>query len=316
MTEDYAGPASVEHESPEGNGDEIRRRMLAELPTDQKLDRVVVLFSGGTDSMLTAALAAERFDEVFLVTYHRLGLAGTENSARGAEALANKYGADRIHHEIIDITKLFKHVSYERYLQNLRKHKLFLLSTCGLCKLSMHIRTLIYCEDHGIKHVCDGANKGMNLFPAQMVGVLEIMKDLYADFGISYTNPVYDYEPPADKSLVDREGMGVLKTSLAPVPEPEPESRTKTTGFALMEKGLAPNENVKGSKYDRERQPRCFQFTLFNIFAVKHYLGTDSEEGYRAKTAEFMEDKVEGMRGLLEGYRESGPNSKLGKLVK
>lgn len=316
MTEDEVGQAPVEQGAADGHGDAIRRRMLAELPTDQKLDRVVVLFSGGSDSLLTAALAAERFDEVYLVTYHRLGFSGTENSARGAEALANKYGAGRIHHEIIDITKLFKHVSYERYLHNLRKHKLFLLSTCGLCKLSMHIRTLIYCEDRGIQHVCDGANKGMSLFPAQMVGVLEIMKDLYADFGISYTNPVYDYEPPADKSLVDRAGVGVLKTSLAPVPELDPEGRTKTTGYALMEKGLAPNENVKGSKYDRERQPRCFQFTLFNIFAVKHYLGTDTEEGYRAKTAEFMDSKVEGMRGLLEGYRESGQQSKLGKLVK
>jgi hypothetical protein len=316
MTEDYVGQAPGEPDTAGSDEEGIRRRMLAELPTDRKLDRVVVLFSGGTDSMLTAALAAERFDEVFLVTYHRLGLSGTENSARGAEALANKYGAHRIHHEIIDISKLFKHVSYERYLHNLRKHKLFLLSTCGLCKLSMHIRTLIYCEDHGIEHVCDGANKGMNLFPAQMVGVLELMKELYADFGISYTNPVYDYEPPADKSLVDREGMGVLKTSLAPAPEPAAESRSKTTGFALMEKGLAPNENVKGSKYDRERQPRCFQFTLFNIFAVKHYLGTDSEEGYREKTAEFMGDKIEGMRGLLEDYRESKEISKLGKLVK
>ncbi len=65
------------------------------------------------------------------------------------------------------------------------------LSTCGFCKLAMHVRTLLYCLDNGIKTVADGSNRNMSFFPAQMPEVVLLVRELYKSFGIEYVTPVF-----------------------------------------------------------------------------------------------------------------------------
>ncbi|MFH2203256.1 MAG: 7-cyano-7-deazaguanine synthase [Elusimicrobiota bacterium] len=263
---------------------------------------MVVLFSGGTDSTLAAALAAESGRKIHLVTYDRFGLYSTGNTRRAAQGLSEKFGADKVTHTVLRYDGLFRHASYERYLSNLTRHGFFVLSTCGLCKLAMHIRTIVYCLDHGFKNVCDGANKGMDLFPAQMDCVIDELKKLYARFGIAYTNPVFDYEPPAEDGFLEKDNLALIK----PAQEEPRADGEKTAGRRLRELGLAPADNIKGTAYDRERQPRCFQFILFNVFAKKYYLASHSLEEYREATLGFFRDKISRYAALLLEYRESG----------
>ena len=108
-------------------------------------EEIVVLFSGGTDSTLTAALMAEEFRKVYLITYDRFGLFSITNPKINVEKLKNKFGDNKFTHKVIRLDRLFKFVSYERYLRNFIRYRFFLLSTCGLCKLAMHIRTVIFC---------------------------------------------------------------------------------------------------------------------------------------------------------------------------
>ncbi|WP_372654542.1 hypothetical protein [Halobacteriovorax sp.] len=267
-------------------------------------ESVAILFSGGTDSTLTAALLEKSFKKIHLVTYNRFGFHETDNTALQAKLLKDKYGEQRFLHEILNVDKLFKHISYENYFSNIRKFGLFNLSTCGLCKLSMHVRTIKYCNDHGIKYVADGANQAMSMFPAQMKGVIDELKKMYYHFGITYFNPVFEMDGPEEKGFIEKSSLQLINDLTVPeIEKPlvyDEKRKSFTPGEKLFSLGLAPNPNVKGSKYDRKRQPRCFQFIIFNIFAIKYFLQKHTYEEYRDLTVDFYKSKITSMVKLIE----------------
>jgi len=228
---------------------------------------IVVLYSGGTDSTLTAALMAEEFEKISLVTYDRFGFFSTTNTELNFQKLKSKFSKVKFTHHIIGIDKLSKYVFYEHYLRNFIKHRFFLLSTCGLCKLAMHIRTIVFCLENKISNVCDGANKGMRLFPAQMKRVIEETKKMYAKFGINYMNPVFDFQEPENLDFIDRLQLErVLPVQKEEEEDSTPDPKKMTVGCKLFDLGLMPSENVKGTKLDKKMQARCFQFILFNKY--------------------------------------------------
>ncbi len=274
---------------------------------------IIVLFSGGTDSTLTAALMAERYEKVRLITYSRFGFFSVTNPQINVTKLKNKYGDAVFSHTIINLNKLSKYVFYERYLYNLVKHGFLLLTNCGLCKLAMHVRTVMFCLDNNIKNVCDGANQGMNIFPAQMKDIIQNLYKMYASFGINYTTPVFDFEGPQDIEFVDRLHLeGYLSGDQEK--DITDESKKATTGYKLFELGLMPSENVKGTALDRTMQPRCFQFILFNIFVRWYYFYNHDYEDYKGIISQFYGEKIDYFTQLLHDYVKNGNRSKLHRL--
>lgn len=275
----------------------------------------VLLYSGGTDSTLAACLVADQFEKVSLLTYKRFGLFSVTNPIVNVKTLQDKYGNDKFTHVFIPVDKIFRMVSYERFLFNVLRHGLFLLSTCGLCKLAMHVRTIVYCFDQGISHVCDGANQGMYLFPDQMDSVIRETRDMYAHFGIDYFNPVFEFEGPQDIDFADRlhfERISWLRE------EKDPdylEKKKKTTGYRLYELGIMPSENVKGTSLDRRMQPRCFQFILFNIWLHWYYLADHNYEKYEKDTLRFFKEKIGVFTVLLDEYARLGKKSRLSRNI-
>lgn len=272
--------------------------------------KCVLLYSGGTDSTLAACLLAEKFDEVVLLTFSRFGLFSPGNAALNAEKLRSKYGG-RITHEILPVDGLFKKVSYDLYFRNLLKYGFFLLSTCGLCKLAMHVRAAVYCLDNGIKNLADGANKGMNLFPDQQPGMISMLKEMHSALGINYENPVFDFEGPQDIDFADRFHLERLPGLAAEKDDKFMENKKRTTGYRLFELGMMPSDNVKGTELDRKMQPRCFQFILFNIWLHWYYLPFSGYEKYVAETDVFFGEKIKRFSGMLREYREKGGDGEL-----
>lgn len=274
----------------------------------------VVLFSGGTDSTLTAALAAHEFDRVHLITYVRFGFFSIENSRLNVGKLRNKFGHDKFTHQIIKIDKLSKFVFYERYFMNFFKHRFFLLSNCGLCKLAMHLRSILFCLDNKIGNICDGANKGMDIFPAQMRRVLEEIKKMYKDFSINYTNPVFELEEPQGLDFVEK--LNLVKISPDYKNSDSDKEKDKlTAGYKLFKLGLMPLENVKGTGLDKKMQARCFQLILFNIFVRWYYMYGRSYEQYEQATLVFFKEKIIFFKRLIEEYRNNKEKSKLAQLI-
>ncbi len=280
-----------------------------------KRNETATLFSGGTDSTLTAALMADQFDKIHLITYDRFAFSSVMNPMVNVKKLRDKYGEDKFDFHVIKVEKLTRFVFYERYLHNIRKHGFFLLTICGLCKLAMHVRTVIFCLENGIPNVCDGANQGMHLFPAQMASVIKEYGDMYTRYGITYSNPVFKYEGPQDLDFTDRLR---LERVLSRDKEPAGATATRTantTGRKLYELGLMPSENVKGTELDRKMQPRCFQFILFNVFVHWLYLADHTYDEYQDATVRFYKDKIAAMVAHLDDYVNNGEKSRVAKMI-
>lgn len=280
-------------------------------PTDPPAPQpqVAVLFSGGSDSTLTAALEAERAEVVHLLTFRRFGIFRTENSRRNVPRLERAFGEGRFLHRSYDVDALFRWLSYDRWLRDAYAHGFMLLSTCGLCKLSMHLRALLYCLEHDIRRVADGANRQMNIYPAQMAPVLQALRGMYARFGIEYANPVFDYDGPSEMGF-----HPATSTSLF-APEDAAAAQGQTTDRRLYELGILDAPGTKGTPTDHAMQARCFQFLLFRIWVHWLYLPKHGYEAYCRETTAFHEARIERMVAEVQRYRERPDGSLLQRLL-
>ena len=68
------------------------------------------------------------------------------------------------------------------------KHSLICLG----CKLAMHVHTIILCKQNNVTLVADGNTKKQNKYPEQSDKAIELIRDLYAKYGIEYINPIYN----------------------------------------------------------------------------------------------------------------------------
>lgn len=276
------------------------------------MKQCTVMYSGGTDSVAATTLIAEQFDRIHLVTYKHSGISHVNNSRYHLNKLGELYGADKFKHMIINVDRLFKAVTYARYAHNVRHHGFFNLTTCGLCKLAMHLRTLIYCLDNGIDVVVDGANKHSSHFPAQMKEVIDELRALYAHFGIDYQNPVFDYEVPDNLDWFHKMGLAALTAKHKPAKRKQ---KNNSAGQLLYEQGILDRENVKGTATDRCMQPRCLQLTLLNLFAFSYFIPKFGMEAYREKAAVYYREKIGHFRTMIEKYVADRNGSEIEKWI-
>ena len=271
-------------------------------------EAVALLYSGGTDSTLAAYKAGRRFATVHLLTYQRFGMFQVENSETNVDRLLDALPATRfVRPPIISIDDLFNHVSSESYLQDLRRYRFMLLTTCGLCKLAMHIRTIVYCLDNSVGNVWDGANKNMTIFPAQMDEVLVMLRDLYQLAGVRYDNPVYDYE--------DVQGINFGSILYGQSPAREGGGKQRTTSTELHDLGILPTEDVKGTPFDKKMQGRCYQFALFNLWARWYYLERRSMDEYRTDVIAYYSDKIDRCRAMVSEFVDRPQTARLRTLA-
>ena len=273
------------------------------------MSEVAVLFSGGTDSTCTAVMAAQQHDRVHLLTMRRYGMFGVEKSDTNFHKIAEMFGEDRfVRPDLMGVDRLFRHLSYGTYFRDLRRHGLMNLTTCGVCKLTMHTRAVVYCLQNGVDRVWDGANRNMYIFPAQMEGVMGLLRDMYARYGIEYENPVFEFEDPQGMNF------GSRVYGLNPAREETADRASQSTGEVLRGMGILPSADVKGTEIDREMQARCYQFVLFNVFARWYFLERYDYAEYARRVQAFYDDKVAVCTELLDTWRETGNGQLTGML--
>ncbi|RKY41992.1 MAG: hypothetical protein DRP85_04305 [Candidatus Makaraimicrobium thalassicum] len=226
-------------------------------------DSCAVLFSGGYDSTLAAALAAERFRRVYLVTYKRLGIFKTDRVSVAAGRLKEVYPDVRFESSLIGIDKFYKEICYENYPANVIKFGFMVLTFCGLCKLAMHWRTMIFCMENEVSNVYDGAVAGSKVFPGQNKDImLDRMKRLYLSYGINYSTPVYN-------------------------------NRKGDTKQEIHKRDLLYSDREEGKEKTPPRsQPVCIDNLLFSRF-VDYYLGIHTWEEYVDGLSRFYAAKMD-----------------------
>lgn len=246
----------------------------------------VVLFSGGTDSTCVAALCAEEFSRVHLLTFHERATRHSPFPKENADRLRKKFGETKFVHKSVSTDALVKRISYENYMANLWRHGSFLLCSPGFSSLSWHLRAIVYCQENGIQNVFDGMTRELMHFPGHMTQVRDIFKALYREFGISFDSKVIDWDVPPDQRFTDR--LIVDRHGFAANPELKV---PRTTGAWLYEKEIFPHPNVKGSLFDQRSQHDCYPFVVYNIFTFWFASLIYSWEDFEKKVAELFREK-------------------------
>ena len=267
-----------------------------------KNKQAVILYSGGTDSTCVVFMKANEYETIHLLSYERFGIFNVKNIETNVNKLKKVFGKNKFVVKRINVDKIYKLVVYENYFLNLFKYKFFNLAVCALCKLAMHIRTVIYCIENNIDTVFDGANK-YAVTTDQSEDIISAIKNLYSDFNISYSAPVYKMFAPKERNWLDK-----ISDSKEEV--------QNTTGTFLKEKGFFETDNVKGTSTDKKMQARCFQQFLSNIALKYYYIDKYGNDKYKETLKEFYDSKVKRFGIYLKDYFKNKEKSKLYSYIK
>jgi len=247
------------------------------------MKEIVHLFSGGVDSTYTVTLLVKIFDKIRLVTYDRKGLYNVNYALVNYEKLKKMYGADRISINFMNIDREFKELCYEKYFSNLLKYGFYNLMNCGLCKLAMHWRTIIYCLENNIKYVSCGSNQETVWDPSQHLLTIQWLRHLYERFGVQYFTPIFDTSPEVRED-------------------------------ALFEMGITGHRRVKWTPYSWEIQNTCYQEYLQIILAKyasrpkllsRNNMSKEGDALYQKKMLEYFKFKIENVQRRIDAYVES-----------
>ena len=222
---------------------------MAETGDRERAGGCTVLFSGGSDSTLVAALALETHSRIELLTCSRSWMFFIENSANTARRLEQTYGEDRISQRFFDINEPFRALFQGNKSADLRRYQTHLsLLVCLACKMSMHGAAIVHNLQNGLKHTVDGARRETDWFPAQMAVVKERMQELHRGYGLTLDSPVYDME---------------------------------ATDEELHRMGLTEDKRLKGQFLLHDTQPSCAFGSVAHVYSRLFYgpfFGSDTRE--------------------------------------
>lgn len=169
------------------------------------MKKVLVLFSGGKDSMLSTILLVEQGFEAVLVHYDNSLELGSKNVKKGYERLIKKYGENKVKYlGVKRIEAIFR--SFIKDFYNLKVDEIlkeygkisFSQFNCLACRLSMYVATIILCKQLNISYVADGARKSQ-LFAIEQDCMLDLFKNLFKEYNIDLLLPVKNLENDFDE---------------------------------------------------------------------------------------------------------------------
>ncbi len=167
------------------------------------MSAVAHLFSGGVDSTLAASLLAERFREVHLVTFTRAGFLAEEKALARLERLRDRHPGCEITHRFLDVGPFYEELCGG--WAELRRHGVLALAPCGVCKISMHWRLLLYCLENGLRRASDGAAAGAEEYAEQNPRILmPAIVSFYREFGVEKVSPAFRPEQSNEEALYRR----------------------------------------------------------------------------------------------------------------
>lgn len=167
-----------------------------------------VLFSGGTDSTLAAALMLDEFEKVTLLTFDPGHILFVDNMRVHARALQARFGQERVVHEVIDIEEDYiRRILRRDTAGDLREYGFNMSSlVCLGCRLSMHACAIVWCLTNEVPYLADGAIRAQSTIPEQLESVIKRNRRTYSQkYGIRTFSPIYE-ESESDRRL---EALGI-----------------------------------------------------------------------------------------------------------
>ena len=230
-------------------------------------NEITLMFSAGIDSTATAVMLAEKFDRVHLVTYKNgYGHYYHHRTTRRVAEL-NRRLDNRFTYALISTKSYFDEILVNSVLQDYKKYRSGFIWFMG-CKMAMHMRSAIYCLEHGVPHMTDGSNIDTSEMVEQMLVSLTMIRHFYEDLAIDFGTPVYEVSREASRQLIKDWGLNL--------------------GVQVMDRHLCIQPTcIAGELY-------YMPYLLFNK-RVKHDEGT---------VASFIDEKARICRDIIARYFE------------
>jgi len=241
------------------------------------MSSVAILFSGGSDSSLTAYRMSLEFDTVHLLTFQHLGQTGIENSQRSFAVLDKKVPG-KFQHVMTDVNDMFSQIYNRHYLRNLWKYKTLQLQfVCFACQACFHINTIIYCKKNNIHNVRDGANTEYEeASPMQIPIVKKEIRKLYADYGIIHDSPIYD------------------------------EHENARSDHQLFELGLRPQKNIKDDQEMYQKYQGYCRFMPGGVIFLNYWKRCNGfPEKVQIMMKEHWLEEVGFFKSIIDDYSET-----------
>ena len=171
------------------------------------MEKVLLFFSGGNDSTLSACKLANRGYDVQLITFDNgceEGIENVRNRATILEKLSEKSNIGRIHNlgvfqsasEFMAMRYTSANMPFSKMISkygDLNQNQL----NCLNCRSAMYVVGIVVAKELGINHIAEGARK-TQLFALEQKELLEGYQSLLDNYGMSLLLPVYDYESDSD----------------------------------------------------------------------------------------------------------------------
>jgi hypothetical protein len=158
---------------------------------------VAVLFSGGSDSTLLAAVMAGSFRRVHLITVIHPGMTKVYNGKGSVERLQKRFGRERIIHKYIDGRKLFRKFLLSDYFSDLKSFGMSRFAACNACRAMIYYGSLIYCLQNGIRYISEGFTDEVLDWDFFGETFFSAFRGMYARHGVTYiVNPCIGLKRP------------------------------------------------------------------------------------------------------------------------
>lgn len=161
------------------------------------MKEVLLLYSGGKDSLLSAYHLMKQGYHVNLIHYDNCSMLGTENIQRGTDLLEKRFGKDKIN--FLGIAQILAEIRSLKKLENIpfsdiiTEYGDITLSQyqCLICRSAMYCYSAMIAEETDIKYIAEGARKSQ-LFAIEQPTIMERYKKFLNKYGLELLTPVYD----------------------------------------------------------------------------------------------------------------------------
>ena len=167
---------------------------------------VLLMYSGGLDSLLSCIRLIKEGYKVYLIHFDNGSCIGTENVHKGAQRLIEKY-KDKV--EFLGIASTAARFLYYREMTDIENLNAEQLNNkygkismsqyrCLLCRMAMYTYTVALARKMNINYIAEGARKSQ-LFAIEQEELLNEFKIFCNKYGIELLTPVLELENDYEK---------------------------------------------------------------------------------------------------------------------
>ncbi len=170
-------------------------------------ERVLVLFSGGRDSLLATCYLVEEGYHCVLVHYNNGCSYGSEYAEKSSKRLITRYGEEKVSFWGIgdtsgyfyDLRNKYATLSFKELLEkypNLSLNQ----ANCLACRTAMYVYSILICQKEGITKIAEGARISQK-FAIEQIPMLNEYRSLLNSYGIELLTPVLNLVDDEEREI-------------------------------------------------------------------------------------------------------------------